>query len=468
MTYAYTAVVEQGYRLLARFTPCTAWSHFQTLQKNQWLPYDELCRIRWLKLKKLLDFTYDNIPFYRKLWVDAGADPRKFSSVKDLEQLPVVTKKELIEAQKNDGFLLSKKSGFQMAHTSGTTGERFQVPFTFTGYQKKYANHLRQVYACGWRLGMKSAAIHYSGHSQFKGRFSGRDEDKEPFMNLRETALSIAHRRKILTPYHGSQTGDAAQVQSWYDKLRGYRPYMLETMDYNLPLLKQHIESNGLPPLNIPKTFVLGTYSSGFRARLESFFKTEIFDRFSPHEIEGVAYSCNMHRGMHMAIDSYHIEFLDDAGRPVYPEETGYIVVTDLDNYLMPLIRYKFGDLGHYYAEPCSCGRGFPLMGEIDGRARDLFSLKNGKKIAPARIAAVLQDEPAVHLFQVLQESSGSIRVSIIPCGGTLPKGAAETITARLKELLGIQESITVTATDHINLEPNGKCSFVKRGGTTH
>lgn len=468
MTSVNTALVEQVYRLLAKLTPCTTWSHFQTLQKNQWLSYDELCRIRWLSLKKLLDFTYDNIPFYRKLWEYAGADPRRFASEKDMVHLPVVTKKELIEAQKNDEFLLSKKGGFEMAHTSGTTGERFQVPFTFAGYQKKYANHLRQVYACGWRLGMKSATIHYSGHSQFKGRFSGRNEDKEPFMNLRETALSIAHRRKILTPYFSSQTGDAAQVQSWYDTLRDYDPYMLETMDYTLPLLKEHIERNGLPPLSIPKTFVLGTYSGALRARLEPFFKTEIFDRFSPHEIEGVAYSCNAHQGMHMAIDSYHIEFLDDADRPVGPEETGHIVVTDLDNYLMPLIRYKFGDLGHYYAAPCSCGRGFPLMGEIDGRARDLFSLKNGRKISPAKIAAVLQDEPAVQLFQVGQKSSGSITVHIIPYGGILPKGAAETITTRLKELLGIQESITVTATDHINLEPNGKCSFVKRVETDH
>ena len=80
-------------------------------------------------------------------------------------------------------------------------------------------------------------------------------------------------------------------------------------------------------------------------------------------------------------------------------------VVTDLDNYLLPLIRYKVGDVGHYYDGACACGRGFPLMGEIDGRARDVFVLRNGSMVAPARIAAVLQDEPAVTLFQVIQNT---------------------------------------------------------------
>ncbi|MCX7715373.1 MAG: hypothetical protein N2171_06570 [Clostridia bacterium] len=419
--------------------------------------------MRWQKLKQLLIFAYHTIPFYRTLWQSAGIQPEKFTSERDMLDLPVVTKKELIEAQKNDAFLLSKKHGFEMAYTSGTTGDRFQVPFTFACYQKKYANHLRQVYACGWRLGMKSAAIHYSGHSQFKGKYSGRHEDREPFMSFREMALKLAHRRKILEPYNGIQTGDDTQVASWYEALMTYKPYMLETMDYVLLMLREYIERNGLQPLHIPKTYVLGTYTKALRERLESFFHTEIFNRFSPHEIEGVAYACEVHRGMHMAIDSYHVEFLDDNGRPVEPEKTGFLVVTDLDNYLMPLIRYKLGDLGHYYAEPCTCGRGFPLMGDIDGRARDLFALKNRSVVAPAKIAAILQDIPSVHLFQVVQDTSGNITAFVVPVRKPLQKETVVTIKNALHKLLGEDESITVIESDTITLEPNGKCSFVKQ-----
>ena len=459
----YTAAVEMGYALLAACTPYNAWAHFQELQKNQWLSPEDARALRWARLQAILRHSRENIAFYRQLWQAHGVDPRRFDSEKDLVDLPVVTKQLLSEAQRNNLFLLSRRRDYQFAHTSGTTGQRFQVPFTLAGFQKKYANHLRQMYASGWRLGMKSATIHYSGHNQFRGAYSGRAEDEEPFARVRETALSIAHRRRVLTPYHQPETGDDPQVKAWYEQLRDYQPYMLETMDYNLPLLKEYIERNGLPRLSIPKTFVLGTHSEALLARLEEFFSTEIYDRYSPHEIEGVAYACSVRRGMHIAIDCYHTEFLDEHDRPVAPEETGTIVVTDLDNDLMPLIRYRLGDVGHALAEPCSCGRGFPLMGQIDGRVRDLLDLRSGKKVAPARIADVLQDEPAVHLFQVVQYGDGAIVAHVVPCGGTLPVAVSERILVRLTNLLGPAERISVTPARHIRLEPNGKCSFVKK-----
>jgi phenylacetate-CoA ligase len=459
----YTVAVERGYALLAACTPYKAWARFRELQKNQWLSPAQACDLRWARLKAILRHARDSIPFYQQLWQAHGVDPRLFSSEKDLVDLPVVTKEALSEAGRNDLFLLSRRRDYQFAHTSGTTGQRFQVPFTLAGFQKKYANHLRQVYACGWRLGMKSATIHYSGHNQFRGAFSGRAEDVEPFARVRDTALSIAHRRRVLTPYHQPETGDDAQVKAWYEQLRDYRPYMLETMDYNLPMLMEYIARHNLPRLAIPKTFVLGTHSAALLDRLQAFFGTEIYDRYSPHETEGIAYACSVRRGMHMAIDCYHTEFLDEHDRPVAPEETGFIVVTDLENDLMPLIRYRLGDLGHNLAEPCSCGRGFPLMGQIDGRVRDLFDLKSGKKVAPARIAEVLQDEPAVHLFQVVQYGDGAIVAHVVPSGSEIPVAVGERIRSRLTRLLGPGERISIAPARHIRLEPNGKCSFVKK-----
>ena len=463
MLNPYTLIIETGYKLLASVSPCNAWSQFQELQSNQWLSYNHLSAIRWNKLKQLLNFSYEHIPFYRRIWKEYGVNPTAFTSEKDMVKLPVVTKQELAEAQRKDEFLLSNKGKYEVAYTSGTTGERFQVPFSFSGFQKKYANHLRQVYASGWRLGMKSATLHYSGHSQFRGKYSGRTEDREPFVKFRESALRIAHRRNVLTPYYEIFSGNDIFAQKWYEELKRYEPYMFETMDFNLPVLKDYIERFNLPHLSIPKTYVLGTYSSTLRRSLEEFFKTEIFDRYSPHEIEGVAFACHVHKGMHMAIDSYHIEFLDAHQQPVGPGETGFITVTDLDNDLLPLIRYQVGDVGHYYEDACSCGRGFPLMGEIDGRARDLFVLRSGSMVAPARIAAVFQDEPAVTLFQVIQNLNNDIAVKIVPNKNLYASALTERIQGRLTELLGPDEKIVIALVERIDLEPNGKCSFVKK-----
>ncbi len=459
----YTFFVESGYQLLAMLSPLNVWSHFKELRSNQWLPYDQLVEIRWKKLKKLLHYAYEHIPFYRQLWNGCGVNPLKFTSINDLRDIPVITKKELKRAQDNDEFLLGNKGGYEYAFTSGTTGERFKIPFSFSGFQKKYANHLRQVYASGWRLGMKSATLHYSGHSQFKGKYSGRSEDREPFMNFRETALHLAHRRRVLTPYFETYSGNDMFPRQWYDELKAYKPYLFETMDFNLLVLKDYIDRNGLEKLSIPITYVLGTYSPSLRNALEVFFNTELFNRYSPHEIEGVAFACHEHQGMHMAIDSYHIEFLDSHHQPVRPEEIGFITVTDLDNYVFPLIRYQVGDLGHYKEGLCLCGRGLPLMGDIDGRARDLFTLKNGEMIPPSKIAAVLQDEPAVTLFQLIQNDEGKITVFIVPNENLFTDTTKEQIKRRLNMLLGPDEKIMLVRAEHIALEKNGKCCFVKR-----
>jgi len=459
----YTCCVESGYQLLAAATPCRAWSYFLELQKNQWLTRQELDALRWQRLKRLLDATYDTIPFYRSLWKSSGVDPRKFDALHNMHDLPVVDKQILTKAQQEDGFGLSGRTGYDVAHTSGTTGIRFQIPFTFEAFQGKYANHLRQVYACGWRLGVPSATLHYSGHSQFRGRYTGRPDDREPFMRLRETALSMAHRRHVLEPYHGRETGDDGQVQRWYETLAARRPYMFETLDFNLPMLKDFMERRGLPRLHVPKTFVLGTYSPSLRREMQRFFATELFNRYSPHEIEGVAFSCNVHRGMHMAIDCYHTEFLDRQDRPVGPGELGEIVVTDMENYLMPLIRYRVGDVGHYYEEPCTCGRQMPLMGDIDGRTRDCFGTASGALVAPSRVAEILQDEPGIALFQAVQEEGRAVAVDVVYSGNAPAGDINVRVTQRLETLLGAGIPVRLKPVRSIALEENGKCCFVKR-----
>lgn len=102
-------------------------------------------------------------------------------------------------------------------------------------------------------------------------------------------------------------------------------------------------------------------------------------------------------------------------------------------------------------------------MGEIDGRARDLFALRNGSMVAPTRIASILQDEPAVTLFQVIQNLNNEIAAKIVPNKNIYATAVTERIQKRLTELLGPDEKIVITLVERIDLEPNGKCSFVKR-----
>lgn len=128
----------------------------------------------------------------------------------------------------------------------------------------------------------------------------------------------------------------------------------------------------------------------------------------------------------------------------------------------MPLIRYKIGDLGHYYEGLCGCGRGLPLMGEIDGRTRDRMIFKNGKKIPPSDITRLLQDEPSIRFFQVLQNNDDTITVNIVPHDTLFSRTVAENIKNTLQQVLGRDKNIAIVPVKNIKLETNGKYSFVK------
>jgi len=462
MNSAYTHAIESSFQFLSRSTKLTAWKHFKELQRNEWLSYTDLCKLRWIKIKALLDYAYDYIPFYRSLWKSHCVNPKKFTKIDDIKNLPFCTKEELIQANLEDQFLLRKRSDFQMVHTSGTTGPHFYIPFSLDDFQVKYACYLRQYYATGWRLGMKSAVLHHFGHPQFGGKYSGR-EDKDAFIGIRKIAFALAHRRIVLKPYHESFSGNDSFAAEWYQKLRQYQPYLLETFDFNLAVLRDYIRKNNLPPLSIPKIILLGTISEKYRKSLQQEFKSEIYNRYGPHEMEGVAYSCDLHRGMHMAIDCVHTEFVDNSGNSVRPGETGHIVLTDLDSRLMPLIRYKIGDHGFYYQKHCNCGRGFPLMGDIDGRTRDVFELKKTYKIAPAKIGAIFQDESAIRLFQVTQDASNTIVVNIIPDQRTYTEDVSNRLLFNLYKLLGNQEQIVIRIVERVKLEANGRFSNIKK-----
>lgn len=372
----------------------------------------------------------------------------------------MVSKKELLRGQEEDAFRLSRLGRLEMVRTSGTTGVPLTVPTTMSSFQSKYAGHLRQWYACGWRLGMRSAALYHSAHPQFHGRYTGRPE-KDSFPLVRKLALRFAHRRVSLRPYHEAVSGYDQFPADWYRTLRRRSPYLFETVEFNLPVLHGFIERRNLPRLRIPKTYVLGTLSPHLRATFEEAFSTEIFNRYSPHEMEGIGFACERHRGMHVAVDAYDVEFLDDRHAGVGPEEVAHLVITDLDSYVMPLIRYRIGDLGFYYEDRCACGRGFPLMGDLQGRSFDVFLLEDGRRIAPARITAVLQDEPAVSLFQVVQDRTRAIRAKVVPGRGWGPE-VSERLRTSLAALLGGGETLTVEVVDGIQLEPNGKVAWCK------
>lgn len=117
-----------------------------------------------------------------------------------------------------------------------------------------------------------------------------------------------------------------------------------------------------------------------YRAFLERIFGCPIYDQYGCGECGSIAFECSEHSGLHITSEHCIVEIVnenfEDAGY-----ETGDIIVTDLDNYAMPFIRYKIGDRARLLEKKCACGLAHPLLFGIDGRSADTIVLKDGSKV---------------------------------------------------------------------------------------
>src|SRR6185295_20378238 len=115
------------------------------------------------------------------------------------------------------------------------------------------------------------------------------------------------------------------------------------------------------------------------RQIIESNFQCGVFDKYGSREFSGIAYECEAHEGHHIVAENYIVEILKD-GVPAEPGELGEVVITDLNNFCMPLIRYRVGDLAVAMdnTKTCPCGRGLPRIGRIEGRTQAIIFGPNG------------------------------------------------------------------------------------------
>jgi phenylacetate-CoA ligase len=149
-------------------------------------------------------------------------------------------------------------------------------------------------------------------------------------------------------------------------------------------------------------------------------FGVEPFETYGSVEFGDLAFECNEHCGLHIITDSVLIEFVDEAGEYVSPGEQGEIIVTGLWNYVMPLIRYKIGDLGIPADEKCSCGRSWPLIKSLQGRSNDYLVLRDGRKISYLYLQRVVfhkilrENIFAMSQYQIIQDRIDRIILKIV------------------------------------------------------
>ncbi len=164
---------------------------------------------------------------------------------------------------------------------------------------------------------------------------------------------------------------------------------------------------------------------------IERVFQCRLWLNYHNRENGTFASECHLHDGYHLFSQNFIFEFVK-SGQAVAPGETANIVVTDLHNLAMPLIRYEVGDLGTRSDDTCSCNRGMPLMKELQGRRCDILVTDAGKFVlGPFYQFEHFFDIAKIKHYQIVQQSRTKTQVKLVP-----DEGYSERDTERIRNMV--------------------------------
>jgi len=190
-----------------------------------------------------------------------------------------------------------------------------------------------------------------------------------------------------------------------------------------------------------------------------SFGGVPVADGYGSREGGFISHQCR-YGTYHVVDPNYIIEYLRN-GESVAPGEDGEIVITHLDAWGMPFIRYRTGDVARPGNGACACGRSFSTMTHIQGRTTDFIVSPDGRWQHALSLIYIVRDIEGVDEFKIIQEEVDDIRVLIRIHEGIYPKDGNERIVQGFKKRMGDQVKVTIEMVEHIPRDASGKYRYV-------
>jgi phenylacetate-CoA ligase len=406
------------------------------------MPRDRLRDIQEGKLLDLLPYAYERSALIRSTWDEAGVHPRDISSIDDFtERAPFMSKDRIREFrdERHDpygGLLCFDESELTaITSTSGTTGDPTLVPEVW-GVARAGATPalVREFYEIGTRAGDFFTCILFT----FRGAFYAMVQslgavpvflDHSPSELPRFVELSLEYRPTCLYNFSNVLIAELARV----------------------------CEAMAVDPRDVMASYhgiVHGGEPLGRRSR-------ELLDEWGVARFEhtavgdaGAATECREHDGCHFWEDSVIVEHLDPGGTEALGDgERGELVVTALDNRVMPLVRFRSDDLVEVTRERCGCGRTHGRL-RTAGRKGDEVIVE-GRSVLPQDVWEAVEqfDETALGLFQIVRPSRevDRLRLRVGHAGSADGVGDLEDrLTAAIAESTGVVPVIELVPNDEL------------------
>ena len=420
--------------------------HLDDLRRLERSQYDSPAEVRATQLTMLratLRHAYDTVPYYRAAWDAAGVRPDDVATLDDLARLPVLTKADI--RAHNDALVSTAfdRSTLRVKTTSGSTGVPLKIYLDERGAQWKTAATLRADEWSGWRRGQRVAKVWGNPeyrHNGLRGRLVNAVVDRAIYLDT-------------------IQLNDD-RIREFVTALRRHRPSLVFGHAHSLYLVACRLRAMGVD--DIRPDGVISTampLHSWQRTVIEQVFGTPATNRYGCEEVSLIACECERHAGLHVAAESVFTEV----------EPDGRLLVTDLSNFAMPLIRYRIGDVVTTSPTPCPCGRGLPLLATVEGRDADYVLTPAGNLISGISLTENFATKvPGTAQLQIVQETRTRLLLRLVK-DEHFTEASHRKIASLVLELFGPTMTVETEFVDAIAQEPSGKYRFcVSKVATDH
>jgi phenylacetate-CoA ligase len=415
----------------------------QALEHSQWLEPHELEALQLRRLNALLAEVRSHVPFWRQQLAEVGLPSEGLSSLSELRRLPFLSK-AVIRAH-TEAIKSERARGLARCNTGGSSGE----PLIFFIGKERVSHDV----AAKWRA----------------TRWWGVDIG-DPEMVVWGSPIELgsqdrvrAWRDKLLrTELLPAFEMSEAKLDGFVAAIRRKRPRMLFGYPSALSHIARHAQARGvrMNDLGIKVAFVTSErlYDEQ-RTLIETVFGCPVANGYGGRDAGFIAHQCPS-GGMHLTAEDIIVELVDAQGHPVPTGQAGEIVVTHLATSDFPFIRYRTGDVAVMDERRCACGRGLPMLKEIQGRTTDFVVTAEGAVMHGLALIYILRDLPGLASFKVVQHSRHLTEVLLVPEAG-FDAGTPAKIVEGFRKRLGAGVAVDVRIVDTIAAEKSGKFRYI-------
>lgn len=414
------------------------------LKSRQWDSLEHIRERQASRLAGVLVHAAETVPAYRRSvapLMELLTDPFHL-----LGRLPAISKQEV----QNDA------AGFRSTHPAGrvsrktTGGSTGQAVTILKNRDATAAERAAMWLGYGWfGVEIGDAAARFWG---------------APFATRNRWVVRLAdlamHRIRFSAFAFGEQ-----ELENYWERCRRFRPAYLHGYVSMLTEFAAFLETTERDGRELPLKSVIATaeaLSQPQRELLERVFGVPVQIEYGCGEVGPIAYECPEH-SLHLMAENLYVEVLREDGTPAAIDEPGEIVVTDLTNRAMPLIRYRLGDFG-VPGDACPCGRGLPTLRQVWGRAYDFVEGPDGRRYHGEFFMYLFEDLRreglGVHQFKVEQVGPAELRILVLHPGGLAPEQSDRLLQLLHHRLHGV--TANVIEVEELPRAPSGKMRVIE------